>query len=199
VTLAVAVAEGVWLGSHQPSLPRLRRDAVQRLRDRSAARRAYDVALRASGLPRALATVSLSHTEGVGAAVIGSRRRLVGVDVVRITRVRRRHAEALLHLGESRALRGLGSLGPAVVWGLKEAAAKATGVPELCFPELLRIVACADGRARVLVLSATPLRLTGGWLRRGKFLYAWVATPPGSDRANQLFPDPGLPGHVQAS
>lgn len=175
MTSAVAVAEGLWLGSHQPPRPRLRREPMQRIRDRSAARRALDVALKASGFQQRLAAVSLSHTEGVGAALVGSRGRLVGVDVVRIARLRRRHADAILHPGEWRALGGHGSLSPALAWGLKEAAAKAVGAPELYFPTRLRIVACAAGRALVLALGAPPLWLAGGWLRRGRFLYVWVA------------------------
>ncbi len=174
---AVRVADGIWLGMFQPERLVCPRGHARRLADRAAAARALTAGLKASSLRASLAAFSLSHTEGVGAALVGPRSLGLGVDVVRVQRVSRRHAWAILIPSEWQALRGCPRIRPALAWALKEAAAKATGEPALHFPSALRIVRSTGDRLEVRVLCTPPLVFHGGWEGRGLFLYAWVTAP----------------------
>lgn len=179
MTRTIALADGLWLAIAGPvragRLDRSRpRGRARRRADRAAARSAREAALRASCLTCSRAAVSLSHSEGVGAALVGKRGRPLGVDVVRIDRVGARHARAILDAYERRALHSESRIRPALAWALKEAAAKATGEPLRDFPSRLRIVRTKDG---VHVRAAgTRAALQSGWRVFGRYLFAWVAS-----------------------
>jgi hypothetical protein len=163
----------VWLGIWQPRRPLALRGAVRRAADVAAARRALAVALAASGLSRDGCAVSRAHSRGAGAALVGAPGQALGVDVLAATRLSPRHAAEFLTRDEQRALDRHTPDGAALGWALKEAAAKATGAPERCFPFGLEIVAAADGGLEVRVVGSA-VRFRGAWWRRGAFLYAWV-------------------------
>jgi phosphopantetheinyl transferase (holo-ACP synthase) len=164
-----------WLGIWQPRRPLALRGARRRAADVAAARRALAMALTASGLSLEGCAVSRAHSRGAGAALVAAPGRALGVDVVAAARVSPRHAAEFLTRDEQRALdRHTGDGGGAALgWALKEAAAKATGAPERCFPRGLEIVAAANGALEVR-LAGSVVRYRTGWLRRGAFLYAWA-------------------------
>ena len=141
--------------------------------DRALADEAEMVAVRALGLAAGRCAVSRSHTRGLAAALAAPAPARLGVDVVRVDRVTRRHAEAVAGPGERRALARWEPLAGAIAWALKEAAAKATGDPTHSFPDGLRIVALGSGLG-VRWPGGSGQVLRAGWLRLGDFLCAWV-------------------------
>lgn len=179
MTAAVEVTAGVWLGRHQPADRCHATGSRRRSADRRGALRALAGALAA--LPPGFAedlAVSLSHSEGVGVALVAACGRRIGVDVVRIARVGERHARAILTTRERARLRGDEHFPPAAAWALKEAAAKATGAPASHFPDRL-LIRSADPRASVVqVLGPRRRELVGGWSARAGFLCAWLIGPP---------------------
>jgi len=178
LTAAVEVAAGVWLGRHLPAAPGRASGPWRLSADRRGALRALAGALAA--LPPGFAedvAVSLSHSEGVGVALVAACGRRLGVDVVRVARVGERHARAILTTRERARLRGDARFPPAAAWALKEAAAKATGAPAWHFPERL-LIRSADPRASVVdVLGSQRRQLVGGWSARAGFLCAWLIGP----------------------
>jgi phosphopantetheinyl transferase (holo-ACP synthase) len=117
--------------------------------------------------------MSPSHTRGLAAAVAAPAGVRVGVDLVEVARVNRRHAEAILSGEEWGALAPYAAVRPALAWALKEAAARACGDPSRCFPLGLRISATARGLTVEVLGSGTP-GFTSGWGLLDGFLYAWV-------------------------
>jgi 4'-phosphopantetheinyl transferase EntD len=167
------VADGVWLGRFYPVRPRRVAAATRHSTDRAAARRALLAIRSAEVCGFAGGACSFSHTEGVGAALLGARGRRLGVDVVRIERVNARHAAAVLSPGEWIGRRVAPRLRPALAWAVKEAAAKATGDPLSFFPCGLRVA--ADDRVVVVAVGdPLDLELSGGWDADGDYLWAWV-------------------------
>jgi len=142
-------------------------------RDREAADRAVDAVLQASGYRRDACAISRSHTRGVAAAVAAPVGIRVGVDLVAVDRVRRRHAEAILSGEEWEALAPYAMVRPALAWALKEAAAKAAGDPLRCFPHRLRIEAGPRGLT-LTAAESVALEFAAGWGLFDRFLYAWV-------------------------
>jgi hypothetical protein len=124
----------------------------------------------ASGLAAPGYAVSRSHTQGRGAALVAPTGVRLGVDLVLPDRVSERHATAILCRAEWEALASEGALRPALAWGLKEAAAKATGEPARDFPGGVRIERGAVG----IVVRGAGRCLTAGWLRLGGVLCIWV-------------------------
>lgn len=168
------VAQDVWLGfARCPPQSGTRARGQRWSCDREAADRAVAVVLQASGYCRDACVTSRSHTCGVGAAVGAPAGGRVGVDLVEVDRVRRRHAEAILSGEEWEALAPHAAVRPALAWALKEAAAKAVGDPLRCFPHGLRIAAGAGGLT-LTALESETLELATGWGRFDGFLYAWV-------------------------
>jgi hypothetical protein len=176
------VARDVWLG-FAPCAREAAPVAPERrwLADREAADRAVALVLKASGLGRDTCATSRSHTRGLGAAVAAPAGVAVGVDLVEVARVGRRHADAILSGEEWGALAPWSAVRPALAWALKEAAAKATGEPMRCFPLGLRIAA-GDGGITVEVVGSGSPRFTTGWGLLGGFLYAWVRGIAGARR-----------------
>lgn len=142
-------------------------------RDREAADRAVDAVLQASGYRRGACAISRSHTRGVAAAVAAPVGVRVGVDLVPVDRVRRRHADAILSGEEWEALAPYAAVRPALAWALKEAAAKATGDPVRCFPHGLRIATDVRG-LNLTAIEFGALEFAAGWGLFDGFLYAWV-------------------------
>jgi phosphopantetheinyl transferase (holo-ACP synthase) len=167
------VAPGLWValdasGRGVPTAP-----GGRRARDRTAADRAERAACRASQFAVDGRVSSRAHTEGVGVSIVGPRGTRVGVDVLRLARVHARHARAILRPSEWRTLEAHKRIRPALAWALKEAAAKATGEPERCFPDGLRIVRLGQvvkSRSR----AAPPQLFVTGWLEWESLLVAWV-------------------------
>jgi hypothetical protein len=98
----------------------------------------------------------------VAAAVVAPAGIPVGVDLVEVARVGRRHADAILSGEEWAALAPYATVRPALAWALKEAAAKAWGDPSGCFPLGLRITGGAGGLSVEVLGSGTP-GFTAGW------------------------------------
>lgn len=181
------IAENVWLGLVQPEAPATGHGPRRWPLERAAARRALGQARRAWGDSRGAApAVSCSHSEGAGAALLGPAGSWIGVDVVRTSRITRCHARAILSAAEWKALAPHARLRPALAWGLKEAAAKATHTPGRVFPWRLRIRRGGASGIRVEVIGEAPRTLEAGWLERSPFLYAWVVeTPNQAQRASR--------------
>lgn len=180
----VSVGIGVWLGIVEPDEPVTGRGPARYRLERAASRRALALARRA--LPVPARAVSLSHSEGAGAALLSATRRRVGVDVARGSRIEARHARAILSAEEWRLVGGYSRAGAALAWCLKEAAAKATGVPAEVFPDLLRLRFLPRGGLGVTALGPRPLDLEAGWLERPPFLFGWVlSVGPQSKRASR--------------
>lgn len=150
--------------------------------DREAADRAVAAVLEASGYRRDACATSRSHTRGVGAAVAAPSGVRVGVDLVEVDRVGRRHAEAILSREEWEALAPYAPVRPALAWALKEAAAKAAGHPLRCFPHGLRIDA-EPGGLTLTALESETLEFAAGWGLFDGLLYAWVRGMPRLRRA----------------
>lgn len=168
------VAQEVWLAlvTHAPegaAIERERRWAA----DREAADRAVAAVIEASGLARDACATSRSHTHGLAAAVAAPAGVAVGVDLVEVARVTRRHADAILSAEEWDALEPYAAARPAIGWALKEAGAKACGEPWHCFPLGLRIIA-GSGGLTVEVLGSGKVPFMAGCGLFNDFLYAWV-------------------------
>ncbi|HEY7636500.1 MAG TPA: 4'-phosphopantetheinyl transferase superfamily protein [Gemmatimonadales bacterium] len=171
------VAPGVWLGFARCP-PAGHGIAPARLwaRDREAADRAVTAVLNASGYRRGDCVTSRSHTRGVGAAIVAPANARVGIDLVDMIRVNRRHAEAILNSEEWEVLAPYAAVRPALAWALKEAAAKALGNPLQYFPHGLRIALGTCGYTRTIVEGAT-MEFAAAWGLLDGFLYAWVRWP----------------------
>lgn len=180
------VGDDLWLGRADSGL---RRSAVAPSRrlslDRAMADRAESAAVRALGRTRAGCAVSRSHTGGVAAALAAPLPARVGVDVVGLGRISRRHLFAITGWDERQNLAGYGAMAGAVAWALKEAAAKATGDPVRWFPGGLRIVPVRAGLG--VRWTGGPGRVfPAGWMRWGDLLCAWVwALEPGPGPAGE--------------
>ncbi len=173
MTCSYRVAADTWLGLARsapgaPMVPRQRH-----LVDQQAAARAERAARAASGLGQDHYSVSRSHTQGMGAAVVAPADARLGVDLGSIARVRDRHATAILNPTEWTALEPHARIRPALGWGLKEAAAKASGEPLRHFPDGLLIEAEADV-VRVRVADQPELCFLARWIRFGDLLCVWV-------------------------
>jgi phosphopantetheinyl transferase (holo-ACP synthase) len=140
--------------------------------------------LEASGYRPENCAASRSHTRGVAAAVAAPAGVRVGVDLVPVDRVDRRHAEAILSGEEWETLAPFAAVRPALAWAVKEAAAKATGEPQRCFPGGLRIVAGAHGLP-LAVIESRGMEFAAEWGLMDEFLYAWVR----GDHRNSPKPD----------
>jgi hypothetical protein len=171
------VAEDTWLGLARP-LPSRPGTAGSRFRlDRVASAMAEREAIAASGRRANELAVSRAHSCGVGTAIVSPARLRLGMDLVRVNRVTARHLAGILTGAESGALRRFGSLGPALAWGLKEAAAKASGDPRRWFPHGLWIEERPTGL--VVRIAQDPSTCFGaGWVRFGGFLCVWVRELP---------------------
>jgi phosphopantetheinyl transferase (holo-ACP synthase) len=172
------VAQDVWLAlaARAPEVVAIERER-RWAADREAADRAVAAVLEASGLGRDACATSRSHTCGLAVAVAAPAGITVGVDLVEVARVSRRHAHAILSSEEWEALEQDAAERPALGWALKEAAAKACGDPSRCFPLGLRIIAGVHGYTVEALGSGAP-RFTAGWGRFDGFLYAWVRGGP---------------------
>ena len=191
MTTCRRVAPDVWLGFARSTaglgpIPRAQRWAC----DRAAADRAVAAVLEASGYRRDACATSRSHTRGMAAAVVAPAGVRVGVDLVEIGRVGRRHAEAIASTEEWEALAPHAEVRPALAWALKEAAAKAAatraGEPIHCFPHGLRIVGAAPGLP--LVVRSGWMVFTAEWSLMGGFLCAWVRGARGSSPRSSVMP-----------
>ena len=167
------VADAMWLAVCCPPAAGRLRGRELRAADRAAARSAWDLALRATGLSPGNATGSCAHTEGAGAALVGPKGRVLGVDLVSPARVTVRHARAILDPHEWEALPGPLVKRGALGWGLKEAAAKALGSPVRDFPAGLGITYTANG-LEVIARHDTRWSLAGHWREVGSLLCVWV-------------------------
>jgi phosphopantetheinyl transferase len=164
---------GVWLGISQPPAPLDLVGRVRRLADQAAARRALAAARCASNRRLAGFALSLSHSRGAGAALIGPAGSSLGVDVVLAGRIGSRHAQAILAPSEWQAVRQA-RITPALCWAIKEATAKATGVPERASASRLRIAVGDRSGVHVRWLDEPARWFAARWERWGPFLYAWV-------------------------
>jgi hypothetical protein len=110
----------------------------------------------------------------MGAALVAPREVRVGVDLVLMNRVTRRHSMVVLSDMEWQVLAPYAAVRPALGWALKEAAAKASGDPLSCFPGGLRI----EGRPGALTVRrlchSTGPEYVGYWVLIRPFLCAWV-------------------------
>jgi len=168
------VAPDVWLGFARCTRADGGPSPGQRWRlDREAADRAVAAVVAASGFRRDACATSRSHTLGVAVAVAAPAGVRVGVDLVKVDRVGRRHAEVLINGDEWKTLESYASVRPALAWAMKEAAAKAAGDPLRCFPHGLRIEV---GSAGLMVRQVAGGRrgFVADWGLFGGFLYAWV-------------------------
>ena len=141
--------------------------------DREAADRAVAAVLEASGLGPDASATCRSHTRGLAAAVAAPAGIAVGVDLVEISRVGPRHADAILSGEEWSVLSPCAAVRPALAWALKEAAAKACGDPLHRFPLGLRIAAGSGGIVVEVRGSGSPA-FTTGWGVLDGVLFAWV-------------------------
>ena len=168
------VGPDLWLAAHRvrPGRP----GEARRESDRAAAHLALADAVKWSGAGAGACSHSLAHTEGVGAALISLTRRQLGVDVVAVKRVGPRHAHAVTDAEEWNSLEAAGLAWPPLVWGLKEAAAKATGDPARYFASGLSLTTAPDGGLEVLADDGDGDRrqFSGGWQHLGGYLFAWV-------------------------
>jgi len=171
------VADGVWLTVYR-SLAIVRLHGPERRQaDRAAAERAWNLAAAAAGLSPQNAAGSRAHTEGSGAALVGPAGTKMGVDLVPLRRVTARHAQAMLDVQEWDAMEGLGGIGAALAWGLKEAAAKAFGDPGRRFPAGLRIAGGTNGFT-VATRGESSSCVLGRWESIGSLLCVWVLGAP---------------------
>jgi hypothetical protein len=167
------VGEELWLGIAGPVSRAAVPPALRFSTDRAAADLAEMAAVAAAARPRAGCAISRSHTRGCGAALVGPAPARVGVDIVALDRVERRHAEEVVDGRGWAALASEGPIRAGLAWALKEAAAKATGEPARCFPSGLRIVASASG-VRVHRTDGPGQVFVTGWLEWSGYLCAWA-------------------------
>jgi hypothetical protein len=171
------VAEQTWLGlAHLHSEPPVGPER-RHLVDRKAAARAEQAALSASGLGAKMYVVSRSHTQGIGAAVVARVGVRPGVDLVPIDRVSERHAAGMLCPAEWAGLEPHSRIRPALAWGIKEAAAKATGEPLKYFPDGLLIDTGPLGIV-VRFLAEPRTYFVPQWAQFGNLLCIWVLEGP---------------------
>lgn len=168
-----AVAHDLWLGVARPDPPGPPLAGSRYARDREASALAERAAVACSGRHLDELTVSRAHTCGIGAAVVSPAKLRVGVDLVLADRVTERHLAGILTPAESAALARFGSTRPPLAWGLKEAAAKASGEAGRWFPHGLLI---EDGAAGLLVrtFNGSSTCFGAGWVVLGGFLCVWV-------------------------
>jgi phosphopantetheinyl transferase (holo-ACP synthase) len=95
------------------------------------------------------------------------------VDLVALSRVGNRHAEAIVSGEEWETLAPYAAVRPALAWALKEAAAKAVGDPLRCFPHGLRI-GTSDFGLTLTVVESDAVEFGAGWGLFDEFLYAWA-------------------------
>jgi phosphopantetheinyl transferase (holo-ACP synthase) len=152
----------------------LHRGRARREADERAAARARRIALAACGTTVGRATISVSHTEGSAAALVG--RQLLGVDLVRMSRVTPRHARAILTAADWSALDAIpGPCRAALGWALKEAAAKATGVAQHFFPTRVGLVRDpCSGSLRARLAGPARTSFDTDWMVLGELLCATV-------------------------
>ena len=184
------VGQDLWLGLARCTRWRGEAPGRRWQNDRDAADQAVAAVVAASGLGPDSCATSRSHTQGVAAAVAAPPGMRVGVDLVQIDRVSRRHAEAVLSSREWASLAAYSSVRPALAWALKESAAKASGDPRRCFPHGLRI---ESGPAGLMVRQVADggVTLAAGWRLFGSLLCGWVMeSPHPSNRAAKLTPSP---------
>lgn len=160
---------------HDPEVPRVFGRA-RRIEDQRAGTRALRLALATSGMTQQRATISISHTEGSAAALVGAGGRMTGVDLVVVARVTERHASAVLTRRDWAALDAIPPpLRPALGWAMKEAAAKATGAAQHYFPTRIHLLATrAPGLPGAQLADATRTTFDGDWLLFGGLLCATV-------------------------
>lgn len=164
------VSPDVRLGLVIPDSPEPVAASARFALDRSLADQAEMLAVRALGRSRAECAVSRSHTRGLAAALAAPAPMRLGVDVVRLDRVTRRHGDAVTGPREREALARYGPIAAALAWTLKEAAAKATGDPGRCFPNGLQITAAGAG----LAVRWGSRTFRARWMPVAGFLCAWV-------------------------
>ena len=173
MTITFPVADAISLTVCCPTFRARLRGRDLRVADRAAAGRAWRLALRAAGLSPGSAAGSRAHTEGAGAALIGPKGTVLGVDLVSPLRVTPRHARAILDSQEWEALPVPLAIRGALGWGLKEAAAKALGNPVRRFPAGLTI-SCTANRLEVITRDEPHSRMAGHWREIGSLLCVWV-------------------------
>jgi len=161
-----------------------------RVADRAAAERAWGLALQATGLFPDNAAGSRAHTEGAGAALVGAAGTVLGVDLVRPSRVIPRHAQAILDSHEWDALPVRPALRGALGWGLKEAAAKALGNPVRHFPAGVTIMGRGN-RVEVIARDEPQTRMAGHWQEIGSLLCVWILGPL-NEKEERTSPRPAL-------
>jgi hypothetical protein len=145
----------------------------RRVADRAAAASAWTIALASAGLTPENAAGSRAHTEGSGAALVGPKGTVLGVDLVSTGRVTPRHARAILDPEEWEALPDPLHSRAALGWGLKEAAAKALGAPARLFPAGLRFSRTPNG-LEVMNCDEPRSSLVGYWETIGSLVCVWV-------------------------
>ena len=135
--------------------------------------------MRAARLSRGTSRISRSHSAGAGAAAVAPAGWSVGVDVMPVGRVTRRHAGAIAADAEIAAAEAaVGAQGAAgLVWALKEAAVKAGGLRGLGAMPEWAIHGAGDGWAD-LACSVSHGRALAGWTAVDGFVCAWVIVPP---------------------
>ena len=151
---------------------------ARRQADERAAYRARVAALASWGLRAFQASISISHTEGSAAALVGVRERTFGVDLVRISRVAPKHSRAILTHSDRDAFAVMPrQYRDALAWALKEAAAKATGAAQHFFPDGVQLMTDPLTR-RLRVRLADSLRTTfdTNWFVLGDLLCATVVS-----------------------
>jgi 4'-phosphopantetheinyl transferase EntD len=173
VIVTLTVGDGISLTVCGPTFGVRLRGRAGRDADRAAADRAWGVALEATGLSPEKAAGSRAHTEGAGAALVGRRGTVLGVDLVSPLRVTPRHAREILDPQEWEALPVPVAIRGALGWGLKEAAAKALGNPVRHFPAGLTITRTAS-QVAVIARDEPHSRLAGHWQEIGSLLCVWV-------------------------
>jgi len=159
--------------------PALSTGRARRVADRRAGRVAEVAALHAARRARGTSRISRSHSAGAGAAAVAPTGWSVGVDVMPVGRVTRRHAEAIAADAEIAAAEAVaGARGAAgLVWALKEAAAKSAGLRGLGAMPEWEICGVGDGWAD-LACTVSRVRALAGWTAVDGFVCAWVIAPP---------------------
>jgi hypothetical protein len=177
VMVARRITSSIWLAMcDAPAGVRLR-GRGRRVADRAAAARAWTTAVKASGVPAEHVVGSRAHTEGAGAALVGPKGAVLGIDLVSPRRITLRHACAILDPEEWDVLPGTLGCRAALGWGLKEAAAKALGTPVRHFPAGLRITRALKS-LEVIDRDEPRSSVLGHWATIGSLLCVWVFSHP---------------------
>jgi hypothetical protein len=177
VIVTLSLADAISLAVCCPASGVRLRGRELRVADRAAGERAWRLALQASRLSAANAAGSRAHTEGAGAALVGPKGTVLGVDLISPLRVTPRHARAILDRQEWEALPVPLAIRGALGWGLKEAAAKALGNPVRHFPAGLTIMSTAN-RLEVIARDEPHSCMVGYWKQIGSLLCVWVIKLP---------------------